>query len=210
MNRTILLFALVFISSVAISQKKEIKAVKNCFELYRTALLSENGEDALAQVNSKTVNYYSQVLENCKNLDSAEVSSLNLMDKLMVLAVRYRTPVDDILKFSGEELIVYAVNNDMIGKNGVMNAELGSIDVDGDFADSRIRQGKEEAPFGFHFYKENDQWKIDLTSVFDVSMAPFNQIIESSGMTEDTYLEMIVGMMPEKSGTTNIWERTSK
>src|SRR5690606_16152787 len=114
----ILLFAITTIGACT-AQKKEEKLVNKSFEGYKDAILNDRGEEAVKFVDSRTMNYYAHVLDKVKNADSVEVSALSLMDKLMVLSVRHRAKKEEILRFTGESLFVYAIKEGMVGKNSV-------------------------------------------------------------------------------------------
>ena len=69
----------------------QIQQVKECFSRYKSAILNDEGEKAADYVDSRTINYYSKMLEVTKAADSAEVNRLNILDKLMVFTIRHRT-----------------------------------------------------------------------------------------------------------------------
>lgn len=188
-------------------QKKEEKSVREAFDNYKSAILNDKGEEAVKYVDSRTIKYYGDILELVKNADSAKVASLSLLDKMMVFTIRHRVPKKDILSFDGKGLLVYAIKSGMVGKNSVANNSIGEVTIDNDFAKGQFIANGQKAPFYFHFYKEEGQWKIDLTSIFSVSTMAFKKMVEDSGLNENEYLfsllEMLTGIKPGKE----IWEK---
>jgi len=84
----------------------------------------------------------------------------------MVLIVRHRVSKENILKFDGKALMIYTINNRMIDKSRVMGLTIGGLTVENNFAKGQIIANRIESPFFLHFFKENGQWKYDLTSSF--------------------------------------------
>jgi hypothetical protein len=171
---TTLLFLLV-LSISAFTQKSEVKAVKASFDNYKQAILNDKGEEAVQYVDSRTINYYGDVLEKVRSADSATVNRLDLLDKVMVFSVRHRATKEDILSFDGKGLLVYAIKSGMVGKNSVVNSSIGDVTVEGTFAKGQYVSNGQKAPFNFDFYKEDNAWKVDLTSIFSTTNIAFSR-----------------------------------
>ena len=208
MTKTINFLVLLLVLTTACNgQKKEEKSVRDAFDNYKSAILNDKGDEAVKYVDSRTIKYYSDILELVKNADSTQVSSLSLLDKLMVLSIRHRTSKEDILSFDGKGLLVYAIKSGMVGKNSVANNSIGEVTIDNNFAKGQFIANGQKAPFYFHFYKEEGQWKIDLTSIFSVSTMAFKKMVEDSGQSENEYLFSLLEMLTGKKPGQEIWEK---
>ncbi len=208
---TVLLCLITFITSCESEPKKvntvdETGAVKAAFDNYKTAILNDQGEEAVKHVDSRTIKYYGDMLELVKHANEAEVNALSAVDKMMVLTVRHRTSKEDILSFDGKELLVYAIKSGMVGKNSVSENTIGEITIDKNFAKGQLISKGQKAPFYFHFYKEDDQWKIDLTSIFAVATATFENVIQQSGQEENEFIFSILEMVSGKKPGPEVWE----
>jgi len=186
--------------------QKESKKVEKAYNAYKNAILNDNGTEAVKWVDSRTIKYYSEVLELVRNADSLAVDSLSAMDKLMVFSIRHRAPADSIRNFDGKAMLVYAIDNGMVGKNSVANFDLGKIKIDSAFAAAEITMGKRVAPIKFHFYNEDGSWKMDITALFSMSRTAFRRMVTNSQEEENAYLfnllEAVSGKKPEPS----IWK----
>ncbi len=189
-----------------IGQEKEDELVRESFNNYKTSILNDNGNVAVKFVDSKTISYYNEILETTKKADSLTLNSLGILDKLMVISIRYRTSKEDILSFNGTELLIYAIREGMVGKNSVMNTEIGSVEIDGNFAKGEFISNGRKAPFFFHFYKENNNWKVNLTSIFPVSRMAFKKIVKDSGEEENEYLLQLLELITGKKPLNEIWK----
>jgi hypothetical protein len=206
---TTLLFLLV--SSIsAYTQKSEVKAVTASFDNYKQAILNDKGEEAVQYVDSRTINYYGDVLEKVRSADSATVNRLDLLDKVMVFSVRHRATKEDILSFDGKGLLVYAIKSGMVGKNSVVNSSIGDVTVEGTFAKGQYVSNGQKAPFNFDFYKEDNAWKVDLTSIFPTTNIVFRKLVEESGQTENEFLFSILERLTGRRPGDEIWIPTQK
>jgi hypothetical protein len=201
-----ILLLVALMANPAIAQKKQQKKVKKCFENYKSAILNDRGEEAVNYVDSRTIAYYSEMIEKTKSADSAEVDALGIMDKLMVFSMRHRATKEQILSFDGKSALVYAIEEGMVGKESVATASLGVIDVDGNFAKGQFVNDGQKTPIYYHFYKEDGDWKIDLTSIFDIAAMAFRNMQKESGMTENEFLFTILEMITGKKPGPEIWE----
>ncbi|MEO1054966.1 MAG: hypothetical protein AAFX87_30310 [Bacteroidota bacterium] len=200
-----LLLIFAFALNVGAAQKKEEQLVRKSFENYKSAILNDKGEEAVKYVDSRTLRYYSDILIKTKGADSIALNNLGLMDKLMVFSIRHRATKSEILSFDGEGLLIYAIQKGMVGKNSVANNAVGDVEIDGTFAKGQLIANGQKAPFYFHFYKEDEVWKIDLTSIFPIGTAAFRRVQEESGLNENEYLFSLLGMLTGRKPGSEIW-----
>lgn len=209
MTRTIKIFGLLVLliaGQFVYGQKSEERLVKKSFDSYKTAILNDKGDEAVMYVDSRTIKYYSEILELVKTADSSKMETLSILDKLMVFSIRHRTSNEDIQSFDGKSLLVYAIKSGMVGKNSVANNSIGDVTIDSDFAKGQFIANGQKAPFYFHFYKEEGLWKIDLTSLFPVSTMAFKKMADDSGQSQNDYLFSLLEMITGKKPGAEIWK----
>jgi hypothetical protein len=187
------------------AQLREEELVKKAFDNYKSAILNDNAEEALRNVDSRTVNYYTQILNQVKNSDSLGINSMSVIDKITILSIRARATREEILNMQGSELFIYAIKNGMVGKNSVINNSVGDISIDSSFAKGQLLVKGNKTPLYFHFYKEQNTWRLDITSLFQASNGAFKAMIEESGESENDYLFTILEALTGKRPNSNIW-----
>jgi hypothetical protein len=202
-----ILFVL-FYGQLSYGQKSEENQVKKSFENYRTSIINDKGEEAVKHVDSRTIKYYSDILELVQTGDSAKIETLSILDKLMVFSIRHRTSKEDIFSFDGNKLLVYAIKSGMVGKNSVANISIGDVIIEKDFAKGQFLTNGQKAPFYFHFYKEAEQWKVDITSLFPVSTMAFKKMADESGENHNEYLFSLLEMITGTKPGAEIWAPT--
>jgi len=206
LKRGFFLTFFLMLSMVVQAQPKEEKAVRACFESYKEAISKEKGQLAVQYVDSRTIGYYSDILELVRHADSAAVQDLSVMDKLMVFSIRHRTAKEDILAFSGRDLLIYAIEEGMIGKDNLQSASIGNVVIMDQKAEGQFLHNGDPAPFSFHFYREDGSWKMDLTSIFPISNIAFESMVAESGEQEDVYLFSLLAILTGRAPGPEIWQ----
>jgi len=173
-KRTLTLTFFFILTTSVFGQVNEEELVRKSFDGYRTSLMNNNEEDVIKYVDSRTIKYYSDILDLVKNADSTKVETLSLLDKLTVLTIRHRVLKEDILSFDGKTLLTYAIKNGMIDKSSVSNISIGKVTIDFNFAKGQFILNGQESPYILNFYKEG-QWKFDLTSTFPITIPVFQK-----------------------------------
>lgn len=202
--------ALFLIPMLTTAQQAEEQQVKKTFDNYKSAILNDKGEEAVEQVDTKTIAYYGDIFEKVKTADSLKVDKLSLMDKLIVLVVRHRIPKEEIMKTNGKQLLVTAIKMGMVGKSSVINNEVGTVKVNGDFASGELLVRGQKTPLAFEFHKENGLWKLDLTAIFPAGEAAFRQMVKQSGEPENEYLLSLIQLTTGKEPGAEVWVPTKQ
>jgi len=204
-------FLLVLLTPMlTIAQQTEEKKVKKTFEDYKSAILNDKGDEAVKQVDTKTITYYGDILEKVKTADSLKVDRLSLMDKLIVLVIRHRISKEEIMTTNGKQLLVTAIKMGMVGKSSVINNEVGLVKVNGNFASGELLVRGQKTPLAFEFHKENGIWKLDLTAIFPAGEAAFHQMVKQSGEPENEYLLSLIELTTGKEPKAEVWVPTSQ
>jgi hypothetical protein len=211
MMKAFQIFAILILLSVgSFSQTADVKAVRESFEKYKAAIMNDKGDEAAGWVDQNTIDYYSSILDKVRNADSAAVDKLGLLDKLMVFSIRHRTSAEEIKTMDGKGLISYAIKNGMVGKNSVANNSIGDVTISGKKAKGQVVIHGEKVPMYFEFNKENEIWKLDLTSIFPVSEKAFRGMVDESGETENEFFFRILKMLTNKEVSSDIWKPVGK
>lgn len=189
----------------ATSNPEDIAQVKETFKNYAKAVINSNGKEALECLSSETIQYYGDLLELVKNADSVETDQLDLLDKMNVLIIRQEADAEVILSMDDESIIIYAVDNGIIGKESMEGKSIGEVEIKGDEAFGEFLTEGKSTPFKMRFQKENGEWKLDITSIFDIADAAFKHLIKQSEMSENDYFMMILQLSSEKTVTNNVW-----
>lgn len=200
-----LLLLLFMAHTLAFAQTGEDDLVRDAFNKYKEGILNDKGEEAVKYVDRRTIKYYNDILVLVKEADSVSVESLSIMDKLMVLVVRHKATTQDILSFNGRSMLVYAIKNGMVGKNSVANNTIGEVIIDGTFAKGLFVNNGKSTNYYFHFYKEEEAWKVDLTALFPMANVTFQTMADESGKTTNEFIFELLELMTGRKVGPEIW-----
>lgn len=201
----LLAFLFIILGTFVFGQKNEEKLVRERFESYRTNLLNDNGNGAVEDVDSKTINYYSELLKLTKSADSSKIESLSIVDKMMVLILRLKVSKAEIVSFDGRSLFIYAVDNGMVGKGSVAKNTIGDINVNKNFAAAELLVNRKPSELYFEFYKEEGTWKLDITSLFPMANMLFEKLIADSEKSENDFLLPLIEAASGKKMSPEVW-----
>jgi len=188
------------------AQNIDKKLVLVSFEKYKEYILNDNGEEAIKYLDSRTKKYYNDILKDVINADSNRIEKLSLMDKMMILIIRQRVSKEEILNMNGEKLLIYAINNGMVGKNRASKNGIRNIYINKNFAKAELEASEKNNPIYFHFYKEDGIWKIDLTALFNISNQAMKMLVEQSNQSENEYLLYLIELVSKKAIIETIWQ----
>jgi hypothetical protein len=176
------------------------------FESYKSSILNDKGDEAINYVDTRTIKYYDKLLELIKTADSLAIEQSSILDKYMILAIRHTVEKEKLLKMTGRELFIHAIKSGMVGKDGVMKGSIGEVTINNDFAEGQFLSDGQPTNMNLHFYKENNTWKIDLTSIFTKSTVGFKKMIDNTGYSENEALFRILENLYGKKPNQDIWK----
>jgi len=195
---------LLFITVLCQGQSSEKDKIREVFVNYKSAIRNGKGEDALKYLDSTSIKYYTGILNIIKSADSAKVSSLSLLDKMIVLSIRHDARKEEIILMKGLDVFLYALKKGMIGN--ASNFEIGDILMDKNVAKCQIFSKGSKSNLYFVLHKEKEHWKLNVTSLFDNVNLAIKHLIEDSGASENEYLYLLLESMNGKKPGNEIWQ----
>ena len=204
--KRITLFTFIFTLFFSCAQtNKEAKNVRDCFNGYKNAILNDKSDAAYSYIDNRTKKYYTEIAQKTRDYDSLALSYISLIDKITILSVRQKAEKEELLNFNGETIFKFAIDNGMVGKNSVVGNTIGSVAVENDFARGQFINDGKPTEIYYHFYKESEKWKIDLTSIFNVAEQAIKAQLKQSGLEESTFIELLLSMVADKPLKEDLW-----
>lgn len=180
---------------------------KQSFLAYQKAILNSDGKTAVRYVSANTLKWYASTFEQARRADRASLLKLSFMNRLMILAMRVRTPPDLLLSpaYTGESVFIFAVDKGMVGKSSVIDLKVESIAVNDKYAKVSVSRGGKDAG-SFPFYLESQVWKVDLEQMAQVSNMMMLQLIKDRGMTEEEFIFKALESVSGKKLTQEVYD----
>lgn len=193
---TLLLLPFFFVACSDIGPQDDVADVRACFDNYFAALKTGDGEKAATLVDNNTMQHFARMLDLARNADSVTVRGLDAMDQMTVLSMRMQIPADELQGMDARAAVARSVSQGMMADGGLDGLGLGDVSVEGDKATAPLKMFGFPTPTKFSFQREDGQWRIDLTSLFDLSKQALGKM--AGGDEEGN--AMLMTMLEENTG----------
>lgn len=169
--------------------------IRALFQEYKAAIQDKDGEGAVDLLDSETLGYYEELLQHIRMADSASIATFRLTDKVTVLSMRHRLAAEEIWSFDNKALLVYAVEEGLLGRDAAVIPNLDEVKVEGNWAVGKIKTPEGMRAPRFHFNREGDAWKMNLLNIFDMSDELLRSAVTKSNMQEGAFLRIALEKM---------------
>lgn len=208
-----IMLALVAILSLSISSCSggdsntsiDEEGIRESFFTYKNSILTQNGIEAVKQVNSSTIEYYGEMKDIALVGTEEKVRNLSTLNKLMVLMIRHLIEPSLLSEMTAEDVFVWGVDEGLIGEDAV-GSSLGDITIADNVAIARYIQNGQVTVLNWQFEKEDGAWRLDLTSILKLAAPAFKEAIKSSGMSEDEFIFMALETASGRKVSDDIWK----
>jgi hypothetical protein len=175
------------------------------FEAYRTSLLNQDGKGAAECVSPDTVKLYQDYRDWAVSGDEATVKNLSMINRMQVLLVRHRIESKALKAMDGIAVFGHAVEQNWIGKNGVVRAGLDDVAVRVPRATAKVTNAGKATAEVFHFVKDGERWTFDLVPTIKASDQALQQAARTKGVTEDEFIFSVITSLSGRKVTDAIW-----
>lgn len=172
----------------ALKQEAEINLIKEAFTKYKAAVLSQKGYDAVKCLNQKTIDYYDDILNKIKFANKEEISALSSVDQMQILAIRHIYPKETISTLTGLTLYASTVTEGLMKGDALKTINIGHVATKGNKAKGQMVTNGEKTSIYFDFSKEDNQWKIDISTTFIMTSMHLNNEAKKSKLSTIDYL----------------------
>jgi hypothetical protein len=211
--KPVVLAAFIFTSNLALSaqgSQSEGELIRQAFLAYKAAILQHQGESSVLLVNTATIQYYARMKALALEGQEKDVRQLTPAHKIMVLTLRHRIPVGALRGMTPEKVFIHAVNQGWIGKNGVLDSDIGQVQIFGNDASAEHVKNGKPTSLKYRFTKEDGNWKIDLTALMPLADQAMSMLIKKEGLDEDTFIISLIESISGKKVLPTIWQPPSK
>lgn len=189
------------------SLKADSAAVRKLFDAYRKAIMEKKGGEAADLVSDKTLAYFEAMRVAALEKPAAEVRSAPLMDRTMILLLRASVGKEDLLRWSGRDLFIAAIDRGWVGDD-VQAMEADEIVIHGDEALLGGGAGGKSLPpeLGLRAYREGKTWKLDVMSIRNAAEPALLKELQKLHPDVDRALIAVIGALLQRKIEESIWE----
>ena len=183
-NKFIVFSLMVVILSPFVFSKSEDEVIE-CFEKYKTAVTGNKGEEAVQYVDTKTVDFYQDILDSILYADKETIIKESLANKFMILLIRSSVPLESLKEMDGKSLLALLINKGLAGADLVIDNSIKNVTLDENFATADCWKNDKDTGQKHHFYYEDQQWKLNFTPMIEWSNTNMKQYAEYSGYDDE-------------------------
>ena len=190
---TIQLIVFIFLASSCVSQdKKETKPAETedinlVFKKYTDALKRGQGNEALKYISQRTIDYYDALIYHTLYSDEKELNKVNILARTAILRMRHTQPLTFWDTMTAKKLLGQMWSRTQPpGTSPQVN--LADCKIDNYKATCVLQVNGESTEMQSIFYKENGEWKIDITSINSIGIEEMKYDMKKRGITETEYI----------------------
>jgi hypothetical protein len=188
------------------SCRSNTSQIQHCFNDFKAAIMRNNGEAAVNLVDSSTIKFYSTLLDKAENLDSLQLEKESMITKFEVFKIRLMITPMQVNQINGRRLLTMLINHGISGNGNIKSYTLGHITIRNDSAEAEKLSNNKRTPFIYLFSKENDFWKIRMTSSNTTTDIAFKQLAIDEGLTDNDYIYKLLEEIFRKKPSNDIWK----
>ena len=163
------LSSLIIFGFPAITFATESDSPEKAFVGYKSAILSQDGKAAVSYVTEETLKEYQNYIDWALRADRVELETLSFFNRFQVILIKHRVPSSKLKTMNGRELFSYAVDQDWIGKSGVIPLNVANFEIADNRAVSDAFSSGQKLPLKLQYRIENGAWKFDLVQMMKIA-----------------------------------------
>ena len=191
---------------VTVHAQPDAEQVVSTFTHYQAALINEKGEDVVKYLDNQSIQYFKNLLTHIRAADSLTIESLSSSDKMNVLLVRHLAAKKEILSFTPRSLAAFAFNHGFGNKEELIGAKPGRIKFVDSFAQVPLLRNNKKTGTTYYFTKANNLWYVNILPLIKQSDAEFEELVTSTGRTENELILSLLELMSDKKTSPDIWK----
>lgn len=200
----VLLIFFTIIYSCNTQNKNEITEL---YEQIKEAEINKDLEELFEFSNQNTKDYFNNIKSITLFADSTYIRKTGIFDKIMILRFRATLDADELNLMTTKSLFRHYFLNVRNIKSAIKDRVLKNIKVSDSIATAEVNSKIFPYPdkFVVKFSKENNQWKYDFPSYFEINQKNLEKMNSSAEFNEDRYLKSVLRMQNTKRTYNELW-----
>ncbi len=159
------------LASCGESRNRQRAEVRQVFQKFSDAFFARDGRTASSHLSQQTFVYYDRVIPLARNEDDAGLSALPPLELFSCLALRHRYSPEELMGLDSRNLVLDSFDRMVFPAGAPHFLDIGEIRITTPgveaIAPVFLPPGEWHEDILVTFRRENGEWKMDLTSVFD-------------------------------------------
>ena len=170
----------------------DLQRVTEAFYNFQNAVVDENGAKAVTLVTQGTLDRYAVFRHWALHDTQQQLAERKLLEKIAVLELRHLFSADDLLAWTGREVLEELINRGRLNSNLIVNARVGEPVFQDGTCYLRAYDGAQVTKNRYTFFNEDGVWKIDLPSLEGLQENIFEAMVREQNRTEQEILSNVI------------------
>ena len=191
-----------------------IKKIRDNINKYLKFSSEKNGLKAIQFLSAATIDWYDKICYKIKFFTKEQIKKLSIIEQTIILRSRSFLSDSDLKIINGEDLLITALNNGMIGKETMSKIVFTKIDfITENTINVYYRGGKNgeiHSEKDVTFFKENNIWKIDLVMKMQQTDVMLMNQAQIMGFGKQKFINYIFSIDPNINNINELYNRNIK
>ena len=169
----------------------EAQRIQLVFEKYTAAIKTGQGNEALKYISQITIDYYDSLIYHALYSGEKELSKINIVTRTAILRMRHTQPLSYWDTMTAKKMLsqMWSKPEQPSENHKIV---LADCKIEKNKATCTLQLNGQSTDMQSIFNKENNEWKIDITSINAKGIQIFNNDIAHRGISETEYILMVI------------------
>lgn len=183
-------FALITLSCDSKSYNKDKELIRNNFENYKKAVLNLKGTESSRFISKSSLKFYERIIKNALFMDSNDVQSLSVTEKLHTLHLRTSLDKKQVKSMNGKGYFAFMINTGFFDQDAYMSCYVDRILFKGDSSKISLLKNDKDSGIRLEYLFENNDWKLNIVSptMIRASDLVLTKIAKKQGVSESNLI----------------------
>lgn len=202
--KKIILGVIIILVSCRSEDKKSISLLFEELKIYES---NKECNKLFELANQNTSEYFNNIKNISLTADSTYLRKINTYDKLLVLQIRGKYSFSELDTMSTKQLFIDYFNDALSLKSVIMdrvikNISINGLEAKGEVNSKMIPYSKKQV---VKFTKEENKWKYDFPSYFDINRENIDDFRKTSSESDDEYLKGVLMLKGIRKSYLDLW-----
>ena len=208
--KTVLSASLLLLTGLLLTScggKSDAELIKATFDYYQKAVEDNNGKAAADCLDSKTLEWYTKILQMTKETNKSSLEKTNFLSKKSVLAIRQEFNKKQINELTPKSAFAFAVEKSLYDQDFLKGAVFNNLKIENDKAIvAMVKDGKAINDNFLTFKKEGGKWKINFAALINAQDDDATGILVENIPSENARALKAIKELSGKSIKSYIWK----
>lgn len=186
-------------------QDQEKQAIIEAFQLYKNALINQNGAAASTMLTKDAIQIYEYYRQAALAGTREEILQIPLVHQAAILVLRGKIPGDQLINMTGRDVYAIAISSGLIAHKWTESIDVLNIELPNQRTAILTIGVKDQPGTKMLAVKEGSQWKFSIREILMQSNATIEALLAKQNTNPEEYLKSVVESQVGPNSYQQIW-----